>query len=128
MQVAIISPEKTLYEGEAQIVSLPGRKSAFTVLPNHAPMISELETGVITLSDDNGKEQMVIDGGFAEVKSDKVIALVEGASTIGEINPEEDQKELDELTKLVTKNDSEEAKRQRRMYQLRVRLRIAAGD
>ena len=47
LTIRILTPEGTLYEGTAQAVFLPGVVSAFEVLPDHAPIISALQTGQI---------------------------------------------------------------------------------
>ena len=47
MKVVIVSPEKTLYEGEAEGVKLPGVKGRFEVLNGHAPIVSTLAAGTV---------------------------------------------------------------------------------
>lgn len=47
MKVTIVSPEKTLYEGEAEGVKLPGTQGRFEVLQGHAPIISTLAAGTV---------------------------------------------------------------------------------
>ena len=72
----IISPEKVLFEGEVLSVALPGGKEPFTVLRNHAPIISTLRKGIIRWSADAPAE-LAISGGFVEVKNNVVTACVE---------------------------------------------------
>ena len=45
MKVEIITPEKKLYSGEANLVKVPGTKGSFEILTKHAPLISTLEKG-----------------------------------------------------------------------------------
>ena len=47
MILRIVSPEKVLYKGEVQMVKLPGTVGQFTVLENHAPLISTLTQGTV---------------------------------------------------------------------------------
>ena len=84
LHLQILSPEKCLFDGQVNKVSLPGTKGRFTVLPRHAPLISSLEKGVLNFSEvkgDNpnqGVEHIVsIHRGFVEVKDNEVIACVE---------------------------------------------------
>ena len=56
MKLTIVTPEKTIYDGEAISVAVPGTKGAFEVLDNHAPIISSLQSGVITVKTADGAE------------------------------------------------------------------------
>ena len=74
----IRTPEGMAWEGEAEIVTLPGRQGRFQVLVNHAPLLTELEVGEISLVDESGKEQIFASsGGFAEVRLNSVTVLSE---------------------------------------------------
>ena len=78
MNVSILSANKSLYNGSATSVAFPGAKSPFTVLDNHAPIISSLTKGTIIVS--NQEEQVAnidITGGFVEVHNGEVTACVE---------------------------------------------------
>lgn len=73
MTLEILSPEKTLFSGEVQRVTLPGAAGEFTVLPHHAPIISSLTAGRVRYLPTGGAEQSVdIAGGFVEVNADRV--------------------------------------------------------
>jgi F-type H+-transporting ATPase subunit epsilon len=77
MILEIISPEKTLFSGNVDSVTFPGKKSAFTILEKHAPLISSLEGGKIHLVV-GGKEQTItISSGFIEVKNNIITVSVE---------------------------------------------------
>lgn len=80
MYLEIITPDKKIFEGEVNLVQLPGSKGSFTMLKNHAPIISTLEKGTITVKDVSGKEfTFNINGGVVENVTNKVIVLVESA-------------------------------------------------
>ena len=73
----ILSPEGTVLETQAELVTLPGRAGAFTVLKDHAPIVSALDKGNVRYIS-NGKEQFVaIKEGFAEVKNNVVTVCAE---------------------------------------------------
>ncbi len=78
MNLEIITPEKKLFNGEVNMVQLPGTKGSFEILNNHAPIISTLEKGVIRVKD---KESEVlnfeIQGGVIEAKENNIIVLAE---------------------------------------------------
>ncbi|MBO7724725.1 MAG: F0F1 ATP synthase subunit epsilon [Paludibacteraceae bacterium] len=77
MKLEIISPETKIVHDNVTSVSLPGEKSAFTVLQNHAPIISSLVAGKISFFKDDKVFSFRIDGGFAEIKKNKVSVCVE---------------------------------------------------
>ncbi len=78
MQVQLISPEKTLFEGEAAYVQVPGVMGEFGVLPNHAPFISTLKAGNVSVDLAGGeKKEFAVTGGVAEVQAERVTILVE---------------------------------------------------
>ena len=88
MQLEIVSPEKTIFSGEARSVYLPGSEGHFQVLNNHAPIVSTLKKGEILIdgvdnldSDfldfSNGKASLEIKSGVVEMKKNKLIILVD---------------------------------------------------
>ena len=79
MELNIISPDRTIYEGKIEKVQLPGKDGRFGILKGHAPMIAALQAGKVDLTDENGQAQSFdIKGGVAEVKKDLVMVLAEG--------------------------------------------------
>lgn len=77
MKLEIISPDKLVFSGEVESVSLPGGAGRFTVLPHHAALISSLKTGDITYTSEGAQTTLKVDGGFAEVKNDEISVCVE---------------------------------------------------
>ncbi len=78
MKLEIITPEKTLYEGEVSLVQLPGIDGSFEILNNHAPLISVLKKGKIKIKDEQEKLQYFeVKGGVIEVMKNKVLVLAE---------------------------------------------------
>lgn len=73
----ILTPEKTLFEGEITSVSAPGTAGYFEVLANHAPMIATLDAGKLTIVQKDGKRQIFsISGGVFENHQNKALILV----------------------------------------------------
>jgi|TARA_B110000046_G_scaffold141997_1_gene148785 F-type H+-transporting ATPase subunit epsilon len=77
MKVEIISPNKLIFEGEANSLLLPGKDGSFGVLNDHAPIISSLTEGSVKLSTDEGEKSYEINGGVVEVLKNKVIILAD---------------------------------------------------
>ncbi|MDB4902174.1 MAG: synthase subunit epsilon [Mucilaginibacter sp.] len=79
MTLEILTPDKTLFEGEATSVTLPGTLGFFEILNNHAPIISTLEDGKVTVRGGSAKEDtFFIKGGVVEASHNKVVILAEG--------------------------------------------------
>lgn len=78
MLVEIITPDSKLFDGEVSSITLPGTKGRFEILNNHAPIISTLTAGEITISSDKGqKESFEIHGGVIEMQNNKIIVLAD---------------------------------------------------
>lgn len=81
MLVSVYSLEKILYEGDAEIISLPASGGEISVLKNHAPLITMLASGKIILKKGSGfdaeEKTIAIKKGFAEINQREVIVLVD---------------------------------------------------
>jgi len=77
LRLRIIAPDRLVFEGEVESVTLPGTVGSFTVLNNHAPIISSLEKGKIAYKDANGQTDVPVRSGFAEVKDNTLSICVE---------------------------------------------------
>jgi len=77
MTLEIISPSEILFKGEAESVKLPGQLGSFTVLRNHASLISVLNKGAIVYRTTSGDEKKIdIKGGLVDVDSNVVSVCV----------------------------------------------------
>ncbi len=77
MTVEIVTPDKKVFEGDADGVQLPGTVGSFEVLKNHAPIISTLEAGKVRVRSGKDTQFFQISGGLVEVMDNKVIVLAE---------------------------------------------------
>ena len=77
MLVEIITPEKTLFKGEANSGTFPGSEGSFQVLNNHSPFVSTLKQGIIKLDAAEGIQELKVTGGVVEVNKNKIIVLAE---------------------------------------------------
>ncbi len=127
LTVSIYSPERKLLEEPAVSVGLPGKKGSFTVLRGHANLVAELEAGIVHVQTGSREEIYVVDSGFAEVKGNQVIVLVEGATDPKELKLEAEQAALDEALNRQTENSVQYAKKQHDIALRRVRARVAAS-
>lgn len=77
IKVRIISPEKELFNGEAEAVFLPGTLGEFEVLEAHAPIISSLTNGEIRLRRGGSEESVHIESGFVRTGRGEMTVCVE---------------------------------------------------
>lgn len=76
-ELKIISAEKTLFSGNVKTVTLPGTLGSFSILPDHAPLVSSLTAGIIEYEAAGSTDSVEIKGGFVEVNKNVVTACVE---------------------------------------------------
>ena len=78
MNVEIISPNATLFEGEASSVTVPSKMGPFTLLEHHAAIVAILEAGKVSLTDAQGEQKaFAIKGGFVENHNNLLTICVE---------------------------------------------------
>lgn len=76
MRLEIISPSEIMFSGEAESVTLPGVNGKFTVLKNHASLISVLKPGEIKYSNGGLDTRIDIKGGLADIDMNKISVCV----------------------------------------------------
>lgn len=77
LTLKIISPERIVYQGMVESVTVPGTLGSFQILNDHAPIISSLEKGIVEYATKEGRESLAVTGGFVEVKKNEVCVCVE---------------------------------------------------
>jgi len=114
----LVSPEKLLFSGEVEQVDVPGAEGDFGVLAGHAPFVTTLRPGILSIHAAGGEQKIVLLGGFAEVSAGGLTVLadvaepVEGidrgmiTTRIGELEQRIEKTEPgSELDKLITRLD-----------------------
>lgn len=79
LKVSVVSPEATLYEGDATSVVVPAFDGEVGILPSHAPMITVLGNGILRVSG-QASVQFTVSGGFVQVVDDVVRVVTEHAA------------------------------------------------
>lgn len=79
LQLKIVSPEKTLFEGVVHLVQLPGIEGIFSILLNHAPLVAALKKGDIVYQTTQGSDSknISINSGFVEISKNRVTVCAE---------------------------------------------------
>ncbi|MDA3843658.1 MAG: ATP synthase F1 subunit epsilon [Candidatus Kapabacteria bacterium] len=100
MSVEIVTPRKIIYSGKAVSVSVPGSKSPFQALSNHAAIMSSIDLGIVKIADDSNKTLLFATGtGFVEIINNKVSLLVETATEASSIDMTQAEADHDEAYK-----------------------------
>jgi F-type H+-transporting ATPase subunit epsilon len=82
----IVSQDRTVFEGDVDIVVLPGSAGEMGVLPHHAPLLTTLNYGVIKVRTKDKEEIFTVAGGVAEIQPDIVTVLADAAENVREID------------------------------------------
>jgi F-type H+-transporting ATPase subunit epsilon len=106
-QLEIVTPEKKVVDTAAEEVQIPGKNGYLGVLPGHAPLITELAVGEITIRANTGEQHLAVAWGFAEVLPDKVTILAESAERPSEIDVERARKAKERAEQRLTSGDTE---------------------
>jgi len=82
----IVSQDRMVFEGNADIVVLPGTDGEMGILPHHAPLLTTLKIGIIKVRSGGKEEVFTVAGGIAEIQPDLVTILADAAENVEEIN------------------------------------------
>ncbi|NBT22869.1 MAG: F0F1 ATP synthase subunit epsilon [Methylocystaceae bacterium] len=126
----LVSPEKLLFSGEVESVVAPGAEGEFTVLKDHAPVMTTLKSGVVTVADETGKTQkLFVQGGFADVNAAGFTILAQQATPLAELDLAKIDSELKEAREDLSDAKTEEARQSanERIQQLQEMRAAIAG-
>ena len=84
----IVTPERTVYAKEAEMVVVKGAAGELGILPNHIPLVTPLKIAPVRAKLGGSEDRIAVHGGFMEVRKDKVVILAEAAELPEEIDVE----------------------------------------
>jgi F-type H+-transporting ATPase subunit epsilon len=97
-QAQLLTPEGSRFDGQVVSVRVPGSNGDFQMLYNHAPIVSSLGIGKISIKQEGGNAlNFAVSGGFVEMSDNQLTILAEKAEKSSEINREEALKLRDEI-------------------------------
>lgn len=88
----IVTAERVVYSDEVDIVVAPGIEGQLAILPNHAPLITTLQSGCLITRNGDKEQAMFVAGGFMEVMGNRVTVLADVAERVEEIDIERAEK------------------------------------
>jgi F-type H+-transporting ATPase subunit epsilon len=122
--VSVVTPEGAAFEGDAEMVIVPGAAGEIGVLARHAPLVALLKAGSTRVHTGDGQVQEFATGpGFFQVLEDRAIALVDAAVTADEIDAAAAQRQLEEAQAELERVESGDSTADR--WQLEQRIRHA---
>ena len=131
IKLEIVTPEKKVFDETVDSVTVPTATGEVGILPNHAPLISSLKSGILAVANKGASEQMGVSGGFVEVSDNKVSILTDVAEKADEINVEAARAEREAAQKVLSGTfsgtEEEFAAENERLERAQARLSLAAG-
>lgn len=131
LTVRVISPDKTVWDSQAEEVILPSTTGQLGILSEHAPLLTALDVGVMRVRADKDWVAIALMGGFAEVEQNEVTILVNGAEQGDKINLEEARKAYSEaetrLNSSTTGTRQEQIQAKQALKRARARVQAAGG-
>ena len=73
----VISTQEIIFQGNVTVARFPGKKSAFSVMKDHAPILSLLEKGFITYEGPFGKGKVPVSSGFVQIRKNEIYACID---------------------------------------------------
>jgi F-type H+-transporting ATPase subunit epsilon len=116
-----VSPERVLFSGDVNQVDLPGAEGDMGILPDHAPLVTTLRPGIVTIFRDGKQEPVVVLGGFAEVSPAGLTVLADKAAARADFDMELLASEIKDAEQSIAdaKNDALRDKLSRHIEQLK---------
>jgi F-type H+-transporting ATPase subunit epsilon len=104
--LSVVTPDGAAFEGEAEMVIVPGAAGEIGVLARHAPLVAMLKAGEIRVKAGNDWQSFAAGPGYFKVQQDRAIALVDDAVRAEEIDLEGARREAEEARAALERADS----------------------
>ena len=130
IQLEVVTPERRVLAEPVDMVTVPGLGGELGILPGHTPLISQLQTGVLTYVQEGKSYPLHVSGGFVEVRDDHVSVLADVAELPEEIDTGRAKLSRDKLEKQLnawTGSEEEFETAKTEFDRSLVRLQLASG-
>jgi F-type H+-transporting ATPase subunit epsilon len=104
--LSLVTPDGPAYEGEAEMLIVPGASGEIGVLARHAPLVAMLRAGEIRVKADNEWQSFAAGPGYFKVQQDRALVLVDDAVRAEEIDVEEARREAEAARELLERIDT----------------------
>jgi F-type H+-transporting ATPase subunit epsilon len=127
LSVEVVSPERVLYSGEADMVVCRTTEGEIAFLPGHVPFLGALGIGVVrSLLPERGEQAIAVHGGFVEVSNDRVIVLSDVAELAEQIDVERARRAKERADERLAA-DPEDEEAQAALLRAETRLEVAGA-
>lgn len=86
LQLQLVTPDRTIFDGEVDELTAPGEMGPFTILLNHTPIVSALTAGIFRYKAGKEQENFVLGGGFLEFHDNHATVLASSAEKASQID------------------------------------------
>src|ERR671919_1239974 len=121
--LSLVTPDGAAFEGEAQMLIVPGAAGEIGILARHAPLVAMLKAGEIRVKSDGRWQAFAAGPGYCKVQQDRALVLVDDAVRAEDIDVEEARREVEEARALLERAEAGEEEIDR--WQAEQRLRHA---
>ena len=126
LSLEIVTPQRKVLEAQTAWVTLPGSEGEMGILPEHIPLVTTLETGIVTYTGEQGNHSLAVHWGYAQVEKNRVTILAELAESAEDIDVERardaETRAKEELSQInLSADDWESEKRRLDKYELKLK-------
>ena len=126
LSLEIVTPQRKVLEAQTEWVTLPGSEGEMGILPEHIPLMTTLETGIVTYAWEQGNQSLAVHWGYAQVEKNRVTVLAELAESAEDIDVERARdaeiRAKEELSQInLSADDWESEKRRLDKYELKLK-------
>ncbi len=126
LSLEIVTPQRKVLEAQIEWVTLPASEGEMGILPEHIPLMTTLETGIVTYAWEQGNQSLAVHWGYAQVEKKRVTVLAELAESAGDIDVERarnaETRAKEELSQInLSADDWESEKRRLDKYELKLK-------
>nr|YP_009509287.1 ATP synthase CF1 subunit epsilon [Gracilaria vermiculophylla]AXI96937.1 ATP synthase CF1 subunit epsilon [Gracilaria vermiculophylla]QXU75142.1 ATP synthase CF1 subunit epsilon [Gracilaria vermiculophylla]WDZ67999.1 ATP synthase CF1 subunit epsilon [Gracilaria vermiculophylla] len=127
LQIRVIAPDRTVWDANAEEVILPSSTGQVGILKGHIPLLTAIDIGVMRVRIEKEWQPIILLGGFAEIKNNKITILVNGAEEVSKIDIKTAQENLDKASKMLNdaKNDKDKIEATQNLRRARARIQAA---
>ena len=126
IEVSLVTPDGSAFEGEAEMLIVPGAAGEIGVLARHAPLVAMLKAGSTRVHTGSEVLEFATGPGFFKVETDRALALVDDAVRARDVDSERAHRQLEEARAELEKVERGESDADR--WQLEQRIRHAENQ
>ena len=106
IQCDIVSQDRMVFSGEAEMVILPGSEGVMGILPNHSPVLTTFYFGIITVITKRDRNYFTVAGGIAEVQPNLITVLADAAENVDELDESRAELAKERAEKLLSETST----------------------